>query len=369
MKNNLIIRAIEECIVKIMEFRKISEFYRQTSVNRIFLGTIKNVYELFTNFLMENYIYLYGSSLLGALCNKYFENSDIDLVCEYLGPAELKLVCEELAHIICCEHEIETYGINIDYSNKKEKNKKTNCKPRINKKFISNDIFCIVTFSLKDLVQDIHVYKYDIELVILKKGISFKNYILKSDFSILRNYFDGIDIFVCENIKNIENMISTYILESADNSIYISNENQYRLKKYLQREIVLLEICYKKTNEIYHCHNEICKINKNIKNLCIFLKEENLYKIIENYEGLESLIIYKNNSALIIDNLPCTLKKINIHILENNFFKCHYWDYYYRYGTLREDDSEKGKKISCEIKIKLPFGCVYLLNDEHNENI
>ena len=354
-----------------MEFKKISEFNRQLCVDRIFSANIKNVYELFTNFLIENNIVLYGSHLLNALSNKKFRVGDIDLVCEYQGLAEVKLLSEQLADIICCEHEVETYGINTDYSNKKEKKKKTHCEPIINKNFISNEIYCIVTFSLKDLLQDSHRYSHDIKLVILKKGISFKNYILKSDFSILQNYFDGIDIFVCENIKNIENMISTYNLESPDDSGYINDMNQHRLNKYLYRKIVLSKICYRKTNDIYHCHNKICKINENIKNLCIFLREENLNEIIEKYENLESLIIYKNKSALIIDNLPCTLKKIKIYILKNSFFEYEYFNarYYYYYDGSREDYVENGQKINCEIKIKLPFGCVYLLNDQYNENI
>ena len=57
-----------------MEFKKISEFNRQICVDRIFSANIKNVYELFTNFLIENNIVLYGSHLLNALSNKKFSS-------------------------------------------------------------------------------------------------------------------------------------------------------------------------------------------------------------------------------------------------------------------------------------------------------
>jgi hypothetical protein len=355
-----------------MQFKKIPELNRRICVDKIFsIMRIKNIHELFTNFLIENNIKLYGSSLLCSLSKKKFAVVDIDLVCEYLEPVELKFVCEQLTHIIYCEVEYDTQDINVVFSNKKEKIKKMEgmdiyvTKASDINNFNSNNIYCIIDFVLSDFVLSdtvMNVQCKKIQLVVLNKNISSIDYILKSDFSVLQNYFDGIDIFICENIKNIENMYSLYFLESERFDGHISPRNLKRLKKYRHRGIILSKIYYKKTGEIFHVHNEKYKIKKNVKNLCIFLNEISLNKIIEKYDRLELLIIYKNNSSLVIDNLPCSIKKINIYIFDKLFYS-NIFTYEEENYFNEETNYFVDKETNCEIKIKIPFGCVYLLND------
>lgn len=349
------------------KFKKIYEQERQLCIDRLFSHNIKNVYELFTNFLIENQVILYGSTLLSALSNQnVWHAEDIDLVCEYTDFGNFITICKQLANIISYEYQIDTYGINTDYSNKKVKSyrQKSICVPNIFKVHVSNKICYNTSFMLEDLVENTEIYSYNIHLVMLKKGITQSDYILSSDFSILQNYFDGIDIFICDKIANIKNMTSTYFLEcnKDKDSCLINSGGQYRIKKYLKRNITLSKIYCKNTGEKYYCKDISWKKRNKVKNLFIFYQNQNLDLIMDKFTNLESVVIYKDNSPLEIKNLPPILKKIRIYVLNNIFFDDtdYFSNYLFYYG---DELFKQYEKNECEVKIKLPFGCTYFLND------
>jgi hypothetical protein len=217
----------------------------------------------------------------------------------------------------------------------------------------------------------------------LHKEINALEYIYNSDFSILQNYFNGSDIFTCENITNIKNLESVYLLKMDE---LINFRDQQRIKKYLRKKIKINKIYCKHTNityDIFTNDKENIEHKKNIKNLFMFVNDT-IYKNIHffaisqhdinfndihtNYESLENLVIYTNDSSLILNNLPYTLKSIKIYMttyfFNNDFsFQEQFYDFY-EYQWFKKDIYCIDKKIDeTNIKIKLPFGCVYHLEN------
>lgn len=301
-----------------------------------------------TNIVKEHKILLSGSFLLQVITDKIFNNYDIDLfIFGYRN-----LILEDKINALLVENHSNYLGThNIERFEDSKFNKKNTSKS-IDYEItgidsITSFSFCLNKFQKLKKIQLIYMDYTRFDVL----SDCIKNF----DFDICMNYWDGKDIFI-HHPKAIQKHTAT--LYANNSSLVLTERQERRIKKYYHRNydiminFIKLNITYVLVVTGYEKQNQLSSFNLKCKNLMILYLTDNSISIQQKYSNLlnevENLIVYKFGIYDQLDNLPSNLKKLIIY--DETKFKEH----------TKEIKKYLKEKYS---KIKIPFGCEFLIND------